>query len=133
MSDMTIRIMTGVKISIGNPMMFGIRTPGSVLGIKPKGKLRIPICLGDVRGTSGSDAFHVVSPVIGVRNPMLCLQRRLVVSVDLGQMLLDTLLHFWPKGPMQIRTGMLGNLLASVVGGGVGVDTRGGGVKVCND
>ncbi|GKD83146.1 hypothetical protein Tco_1349985, partial [Tanacetum coccineum] len=76
-----------------------LSTPGNVLGIKPKGKLRIPICLGDVRGTSGSDAFYVVSPVVGVRNPMLCLQRRLVVGVDLGQMLLDALLDFWTKDP----------------------------------
>ncbi|GJW09245.1 hypothetical protein Tco_1575072 [Tanacetum coccineum] len=64
------------------------------LGLKQKASCGIPIA-----NRRGSDAFYVVSPVVGVRNPMLCLQRRLVVGVDLGQMLLDALLDFWPKDP----------------------------------
>ncbi|GJQ92248.1 cytochrome P450 76C1-like protein [Tanacetum coccineum] len=50
----------------------------------------------DVRGRSGSNACHITRPV-GFKNPMVFLQGRLVVDVNLGHMLLDAILDFWPK------------------------------------
>ncbi|GJX91733.1 hypothetical protein Tco_0345059 [Tanacetum coccineum] len=58
--------------------------------------MRISICRGNVRGTSAFDALHVVSPGLGVLNPMLCLESRLVAIVDLLQMLLDARIDFLP-------------------------------------
>ncbi|GJR85251.1 hypothetical protein Tco_0667849 [Tanacetum coccineum] len=62
---------------------------GKVLGIIQIGNLRIPICRGNVLGTSLLDALHVVSPGLGVYNPMLFLERSLLVIVQLLQMMLD--------------------------------------------
>ncbi|GKF72555.1 hypothetical protein Tco_0208669, partial [Tanacetum coccineum] len=78
-------------------------TPDKVIGIIPKGNLRIPICHGNVRGTSASDALHVASPGPGVLNPMLCLESRLVAIVDLLQMLLDARIDFWPALGFYVR------------------------------
>ncbi|GKB83521.1 coronatine-insensitive protein 1-like protein [Tanacetum coccineum] len=79
------------------PVSSILSTPGHVLGIRPKPDLLIPIFHRDVRGTSGSNSFHVVSLVIGVLNLIIPLQQRLVVRVDLANMLIDALLDFWPK------------------------------------
>ncbi|GKE98565.1 hypothetical protein Tco_0021916, partial [Tanacetum coccineum] len=73
------------------------------LGIIPKGNLRILICRGNVRGTFVSDALHVVSPGLGVLNPMLCLESRPVAIVDLLQMLLDACIDFWPTLGFYVR------------------------------
>ncbi|GKB43371.1 hypothetical protein Tco_0888313 [Tanacetum coccineum] len=77
------------------PVSAILSTPGKVLGIIPKGNLRIPICRGNVRGTFAFDALHVVSLGLGVRNPMLCLESSLVAIADLLQMLLDARIDFW--------------------------------------
>ncbi|GKB16257.1 histone deacetylase 14 [Tanacetum coccineum] len=46
----------------------------------------IPICLGNVLGTSMPDALHVVHPSLGVYNPMRCLEGSLVGIVQLLQL-----------------------------------------------
>ncbi|GJY95719.1 hypothetical protein Tco_0512080 [Tanacetum coccineum] len=79
------------------PVSSILSTPGHVLGIKPKPDLLIPIFRRNVHRTSGSDSFHVVSLVIRVLNPIIPLQRRLIIHVDLAKMLIDALLDFWPK------------------------------------
>ncbi|GKC10570.1 hypothetical protein Tco_1007352 [Tanacetum coccineum] len=79
------------------PVLSILSTSGHVLGIRPKLDMLNPMYRRDDYETSVSDSFHVVSPVLGVLNPMLCLQHRLVFGADLGQMLLDALLDFWPK------------------------------------
>ncbi|GJW68313.1 hypothetical protein Tco_0122737 [Tanacetum coccineum] len=43
-----------------------------------------------------SNALHVVSPGLGVLNPMLYLKSSLLAIIDLLQMLLDACIVFWP-------------------------------------
>ncbi|GJY06630.1 hypothetical protein Tco_0373684, partial [Tanacetum coccineum] len=92
------------------PVSSILSTPGHVLGIRPKPNLLILIFRRDVRGASGSDSFHVVSLVIGVLNPIIPLQRQLVIRVDLAKMLIDALPDFWPKlglhMGLQVKLGM---------------------------
>ncbi|GJZ62073.1 histone deacetylase 14 [Tanacetum coccineum] len=71
---------------------------GSVLvpGIIPKRDLGIPICLGNVLGTSLPDALYVVHPGLSVYNPMRYLEGSLVGIVQLLQVLMDARIDICP-------------------------------------
>ncbi|GKC99590.1 hypothetical protein Tco_1169865 [Tanacetum coccineum] len=71
------------------PVLAILSGTGLVPEIILKGNLVIPICRGNVLGTSLPDALHVVSPGLGVYNPMRCLEGSLVGIVQLLQLLLD--------------------------------------------
>ncbi|GJT96596.1 hypothetical protein Tco_1092114 [Tanacetum coccineum] len=71
------------------PVLAILSGPGLVPVIIPKRDLGIPICGGNVLGTSLPDALHVVCPGLGVYNPMRCLEGSLVGIVQLLQVLLD--------------------------------------------
>ncbi|GJX23329.1 hypothetical protein Tco_0227774 [Tanacetum coccineum] len=72
-------------------------------GIIPKRDLGIPICQGNVLGTSLPDALHVVHPGLGVYNPMHCLEGSLVGIVQLLQVLLDARIDICPALGLYMR------------------------------
>ncbi|GKG46526.1 hypothetical protein Tco_0501372, partial [Tanacetum coccineum] len=76
---------------------------GLVPVIIPKHDLGIPICQGNVLGTSMPDALHVVHPGLGVYNPMRCLERSLVGIVQLLQVLLDARIDICPVLGLHMR------------------------------
>ncbi|GKB54580.1 hypothetical protein Tco_0905333, partial [Tanacetum coccineum] len=109
-------------------------TLGYVLGIIPKPDLLVLIFRRDVRETSGFDSFHIVSLVIGVLNPIIPLQRRLVIRVDLAKMLINALPDFWPK--LGLDVGLQVKLVnggdgGGFCGGGGGGEWRGDGGGFC--
>ncbi|GJW65604.1 hypothetical protein Tco_0117488 [Tanacetum coccineum] len=74
-----------------------------VPGIIPKRDLGIPICRGNVLGTSLHDALHVIRPGLGVYNPMRCLKGSLVGIVQLLQVLLDARIDICPTLGLHMR------------------------------
>ncbi|GKE43309.1 hypothetical protein Tco_1470593 [Tanacetum coccineum] len=71
--------------------------------IIPKCNLGIPICQGNTLGTSLSDSLHIISPGLGVYNPMRCLERSLVGIVQLLEMLVDARINICPALGLHMR------------------------------